>query len=550
MNDTPRTPARLSEDAQAAEEAGEWDEALRLYEAARDRLRENGHVGLLADVLRKAGRVHSERGDLERAEELFEESLTLARKHGLAEQRAHALNSLAVVAQFGGRIDRSETLYHQARSLADQIGEHRLVAMADQNLATLANIRGEGESALRSFTSALQRFRQLDDDRAAAWALTNMGITHTDLGQPEDAARCLDEAFELANRAGDTATLGRIEINRTQLYLDQAEYALAREACDRAFEIFSRARSKRWLAETHNYYGILYRETGKPNLADSYLSQAVELAEASGNHLVEAQAHAEWALLHLAEEDNREALRCLNRAHRLFEELHARRELLDIDRRLNELEETYLRVVRSWGEAIESQDRYTAGHCQRVADYTCRLARALGIEGRDLTWMRMGAFLHDVGKTEVPVEVLNKPDELNEAEWDLMKRHTVVGDEIVADLDFPWEIRPIVRSHHEHWDGGGYPDGLAGEEIPFHARILCVADVYDALTTTRSYRPALPRQEALRIMEREAGQKLDPELFRTFRELVTGEEDEMKLARAAADRPVGKAGSEELSSVA
>jgi HD-GYP domain-containing protein (c-di-GMP phosphodiesterase class II) len=101
-----------------------------------------------------------------------------------------------------------------------------------------------------------------------------------------------------------------------------------------------------------------------------------------------------------------------------------------------------------------------------------------------------------------------------------MQNHTVEGDHIVAELNFAWDIRPIVRSHHERWDGTGYPDQLRGEEIPLPARILCVADVYDALTTTRSYRPAMSREEALRIMDSESGRIFDPDLYRLFRTLV------------------------------
>ena len=150
------------------------------------------------------------------------------------------------------------------------------------------------------------------------------------------------------------------------------------------------------------------------------------------------------------------------------------------------------------------------------------LGSAVGIQGRDLTWLRMGAFLHDVGKTVVPADVLNKPGKLTDEEWDVMKGHTVEGDRIVEELEFPWDIRPIVRSHHERWDGTGYPDGLAGGAIPLHARILCIADVYDALTTTRSYRPALSMDEALRIMRREAGRQFDADLLAVFEHLVTG----------------------------
>jgi putative nucleotidyltransferase with HDIG domain len=148
------------------------------------------------------------------------------------------------------------------------------------------------------------------------------------------------------------------------------------------------------------------------------------------------------------------------------------------------------------------------------------LAAAAGFEGRDLVWIRMGAFLHDVGKTEVPAEVLNKPGKLTADEWEMMRSHTTAGDAIVAGLDFPWDIRPIVRNHHERYDGSGYPDGLCGEDIPFAARVLCVADIYDALTTTRSYRPAYTPAEALDVMRAEAGSVLDPKLFELFASVI------------------------------
>jgi putative nucleotidyltransferase with HDIG domain len=207
--------------------------------------------------------------------------------------------------------------------------------------------------------------------------------------------------------------------------------------------------------------------------------------------------------------------------------------MVEMDRRLDRLEEMYMRVVREWGESIESKDRYTAGHCQRVADYACILAREVGFAGRDLTWFRMGGFLHDVGKMAVPEDVLNKPAKLTEEEWKVMQSHTTVGDDIVSQLDFPWDIRPIVRNHHERWDGTGYPDRLAGEDIPLTARILCVADVYDALTTARSYRPALKAAEAFRIMERDSGRIFDPKLFEMFYSLMRGRGGAAGTAQAA-----------------
>ncbi|HEX7118386.1 MAG TPA: HD domain-containing phosphohydrolase [Longimicrobiales bacterium] len=510
----------LIESGRTAERVGALGEALEHYNAAFLRLSAEGDARTAAELLRWIGHVHRQRGDLEIAEEVYGASLAVAEQAELPEHVAAALNSLAVVEQTRGRLEAARRLYLRSRSIAETVGDERLAAMIDQNLGAIENIRGNVAAALDRYRTALTRLRRLGDDLAAAWVLTNMGITHVDEGDWDSAESCFDQAFEVADRLRDTATLGSIEINRAELYLKRGAYGRARECCDRAFEIFGRLDSSSGLAEAYKFYGILYRETEKPHLAELHLKLAIELAEESEDRLLHAESERELALVHRAEGRNQEALASLNRAHRLFTELEARRDILDLNRHLDRLEDAYLRVVEAWGESIESKDRYTAGHCQRVADYTCRLAAALGFTGRDLTWIRMGAFLHDVGKTMVPAELLNKPGKLTPEEWEVMRRHTVEGDRIVAELDFPWDIRPIVRSHHERWDGGGYPDGLAGEAIPLIARILCVADVFDALTTARSYRPALTREEALRIMERDAGRLLDPQLFETFRAIV------------------------------
>src|ERR1043165_71045 len=143
-------------------------------------------------------------------------------------------------------------------------------------------------------------------------------------------------------------------------------------------------------------------------------------------------------------------------------------------RSMGRLEGDFLDVVERWGESIEAKDRYTQGHCVRVADMSCAIALATGIDGQSLFWFRIGALLHDVGKLVVPAEVLNKPGKLTDEEWTLMRSHPTAGVELLADIEFPWEIRPIVESHHERWDGRGYPHGIGGEEIPVTARVLCI----------------------------------------------------------------------------
>jgi len=510
----------LIERGRSAERIGDWDGALEAYDGAFRRLDRRHGPERAAELLRWIGTVFRNRGDLENATELYEASLAVAEASSLRYHEASALNCLAIVAQFRARIEEAEQLYARASELAQAVGDERLAAMIDQNVGTLANTTGELEEALGHYRSALRRFHRLGDDTAAAWVLNNMGMAHVDRAEWTNAVRAFDEAFDLADGQQDTHMIGTIELNRAELNLKRGVLDEARDRCDRAYELFTRVGSQSGLGEACKFYGVLFREMKRPALAESHLSRAVELALSCEDRLLEAEAQNECALLHQDQGDNRAALERLNRAHSLFTDLRARAELLDIDGRLDNLEATFLKVVQAWGESIESKDRYTAGHCGRVANDACMLAEALGFDGRDLTWIRMGAFLHDVGKIEVPASVLNKAGRLTDEEFDIMKRHTTAGDAIVSPLNFPYDIRPIVRNHHERWNGGGYPDGLAGEEIPLVARILCVADVFDALTTTRSYRPALSVQEALRIMDSESGTVLDPAIYPVFRGLI------------------------------
>jgi putative nucleotidyltransferase with HDIG domain len=507
----------LIEAAQEAERSGSWNRAIELYQGALDEATSRSDAVRAAEVLRWIGRVYRLRGDLELAEAAYRQSLTVAEDNGLTLHIASALNVLAMVDQLHGNVDAAEQRYSRARKLAVETGDDRLIAMIEQNIATMANIRGETDRALRTYAAVLARYQALKDDLACAYALNNMGMAHTDRGEWSMAAARFGHALDYARRTGDQEILGTVHLNAAELYLKSADMERAREHSGAAFSIFSRLQSRTGLAETYKLYAAIYRAADQPELAESHLLVTVELARSCEDRLLEAEIEQELALLHTSQGRNREALMSLNRAHAIFADFKARKEIVDIDKRLDRIEETYLEVMHAWGESIESKDHYTAGHCERVADYACMLAEAAGFAGRDLTWMRMGAFLHDIGKTSVPSEVLNKPGRLSNEEFELMKLHTVWGDEIISETPFPWDIRPIVRNHHERWDGSGYPDGMRGEEIPLTARILCVADVYDALTTNRSYRAALSRDEALATMEKEAGSVLDPTLYAIFR---------------------------------
>ena len=184
--------------------------------------------------------------------------------------------------------------------------------------------------------------------------------------------------------------------------------------------------------------------------------------------------------------------------------------------RSQQLSHSYMATVRALSNAVEARDYYTGKHAERVAAYAIEIARALGLARPDDAEIEFGFLLHDIGKVAMPDAILFKPGELTAEERALMARHPIVGAEIMQGIEFLQEAAKVVRSHHERWDGDGYPDGLAGEEIPLTARVFAVADVLDALTTDRPYRPRIPLAEARALIERSAGTHFDPEVVEAF----------------------------------
>jgi putative two-component system response regulator len=174
-------------------------------------------------------------------------------------------------------------------------------------------------------------------------------------------------------------------------------------------------------------------------------------------------------------------------------------------------------VLRSLAQMIELRDAETSGHCERLARYATTLGEWLGLGGDDLEALRLGGYFHDIGKIGIPDAILLKPGKLTADEYEQMKLHTVIGDRLCGDMRALRPVRPIVRSHHERLDGSGYPDGLCGDAVPLLAQIIGIVDVYDAITTSRPYKPALTSTFACAELRKEAARGWrDPELVETF----------------------------------
>ena len=197
---------------------------------------------------------------------------------------------------------------------------------------------------------------------------------------------------------------------------------------------------------------------------------------------------------------------------------------VEVERERNsELNRVFLSTIEALALAIDAKDQVTHGHIRRVQRYTMALAEALGItDDRQLDAIRAGALLHDTGKLAVPEYILNKPGPLTPSEYERMKVHAAVGADILKSIDFPYPVEPIVRHHHENWNGTGYPEGLSGQDIPLGARILSVVDCYDALTSDRPYRPRYSREHAEQVLRERRGSWYDPWVIDTFLSILDG----------------------------
>ncbi len=199
---------------------------------------------------------------------------------------------------------------------------------------------------------------------------------------------------------------------------------------------------------------------------------------------------------------------------------------------MEKISRVHLATVEALATAIDAKDEITHDHVYRVQVYATGLARHFGLTELEIEALKAGALLHDVGKIAVPDYILNKPGKLTAAEFEKMKIHTVVGAQIMERVNFPYPVVPIVRHHHERWDGKGYPDGLKGDQIPITARILTVADVFDAIREDRQYRKGMGRDESCQFLRNNSGSQFDPEIVEAFLADLSKYEEEIAAHRS------------------
>lgn len=330
---------------------------------------------------------------------------------------------------------------------------------------------------------------------------------HT-LAMPDGAAALWNQAIETLSTSSTLLVGGRPEgqARELQALLDGENYELVHASDEADLLAASRSREIHLLildAANPNSFDLCrrFKETRRANLTpvlmllkDEDIEAQIAALDSGADELIAKPFHPDLL---------RTRIRAMLRHKNAMDQL--------------EQSET---VLFALAHTIESKDTSMSGHCERIATFSVAMGMTIGLPRQHLLTLYRGGYLHDIGKVAVPDSILFKPGPLTTSEWEVMKAHTTKGEEICQSLRSLSAVRPIIRSHHERWDGSGYPDGLAGVEIPLLARILQIADVYDALSSARVYKPALSAEDALAVMQEETDRGWrDPKLMAAFREL-------------------------------
>ena len=454
--------------ARALEKAVCMTGAVASYEAAIAAADATGERAVLSEALRRLAIIRHRRGESAEARELCRRSHAVARDAGTDLLAAEALNTLGGIGLETDAVAEAREHFLGALELG---GESRnLRARVEQNLGILANIQGDFEEALTRYGRSLKAYRACDDESGCAIAYHNLGMASVDRGQLDAAEHYFRQSHEIAVRTGDAYLEGLCLVNHAKVHVARGRYEDARGNAETALALFDRVGVESAKADAYRVLGMVYRETGRHALAEARLRSAIDLAVTAGSALNEAEASRELALLYQAMGRNQEALTLLNAAHRLFGRLDARVDLVYVEGKRAELEATYLAVVREWGQSIESTDPYTFGHCERVGRHGVAVARALGMDDHAQTTVRLGAYLHDLGKVRVPHEILSKPGPLTRDEFEVIQMHPIWGSNSCPASSCPGTSSPSSAGTTSATTGRGTPTDCAATKSPSRPR--------------------------------------------------------------------------------
>jgi putative nucleotidyltransferase with HDIG domain len=506
--------------AERLDNRGQWDKALNLYDQILQAAVLDEDRWIQAYTMRKVGEIRRKRGDSLAALHMFRSSQNIFKKLGDRKSLSYLSNNIGLVYFGKGKWNLVKRYFGKALKIARAEGERKLEGQIFNNLGIMSQILGQEKKAIKYFEKALPCYEEIGFNKGITQTLNNIGMSYRDSQMWEKARFYYEKSLEKSKELNDLNLMGIASLNIAMVMIHLQQLGSAKEYCDQASSIFKELDDKLGIAESLICYGIISRRNNKPDQSERYFKKSIRINKKVENQLGLAEAYREIALLYQDSGKGKLVLQFLGKSLKVFQELQASRYIEDIGDKVGELEEIYFRITKEMGEEVESKDTYTYGHCQRVAKYSIMLAEKLGLSDVEKKAILVAAFLHDLGKVKIPREILTKPKKLAPDEYLIIMNHPAWGVEMLEQIEFPWEVKSLILHHQERFDGKGYPDGLEGMDIPLSARIISIADFFDALTTDRPYRRAMALDEAFSVMRREAGEALDPELMDLFDSLI------------------------------
>ncbi len=448
------------------------------------------------------------------------------------------LNTIGII--YGKRKDHGNALKYYLRSLAisEEIGDIKSIAKTTNNLGNIYQDRKEYEKALEFSERSLQSFTELDDDLGIASSFNNIGIILEFQGDLAAALEQFKKAYKLFKRIEYRTGFAASCNNLGELLTIQGEFKQARLYLDQALKIAKETNAK--YREIHAYENLsnLCEEIGDFSEALNYYRKFSELrrkvfSEESSKNMFQLQIKFE------TEKKKKEAeiykLKNIELQNEISERIHIEEELrkhqdqleelinertIELRNSFNKLERGFQGTIVLISKITELRDPYTSGHQIRVAKLATAIAREMELPVEKIEAIYIASLVHDIGKINVPQEILCKPGILTNLEMRMIQIHPQAGYSILSEINFPWPIAEIVREHHEHIDGSGYPQGLKADDIAIESRIICVADVIEAMSFHRPYRAVLGLKEAVREITDNEGILYDRDVVSACKKVI------------------------------
>ena len=500
---------------------GKYTEAVVEFEKLLTYCQDRKFLSKRNEVFSQLGQLLGKTGENVRALGFIHRAVSGYRRNGDFSGICRSLRNLGVVYTELGEFDDAELAYEEAVEIARENNFTLLIADISNNLGAIKNIKGDWQTALECYSRARSLYDQTGELRKAGYSLNNIGITLMEQEKFSQAHEAFLSALGMAAAVKDESLLLILNINLAELSFKLRNYTDAKRYSSTAEAYFREKGLKNGqLVETMIFGARIAAHEQNVNLAMQALDDALALCKELGLQYAEAETLFEKGNLLFSSSRHVEALQVLEQAIKLFKHLRAEGKAQQTETLLNSAEDLYLRVFESLAARVDEKDPYTKGHSDRVAALSHALSVKLGLSYFQTKTVVAGALLHDIGKIHTPIEILTKPGKLLPDEFDEIKKHPELGVQVLSGITLPWDVIPLIRHHHEKFDGKGYPSNLAGDAIPMGARVIAVADVFDALTSERPYRPAHVATKALKIMREEMSSSFDMVVLDTLVEIV------------------------------